>query len=345
MTNEHTLRLLEFGRIREDVANYCLSPEGAAVLLEELPLDEHASAAESKAATGAVLALFQEGTEPPTLAFPDIDKPARLLAKEGTVLELQELYALGQWAEAFVAFALFIGKAHSSKIARLLASMPDMAPVSRIVFRVVNKDGTLRDLPEIRASRERIARVHRDISALTDSFYRDPEIRGMLQSDEPTVRDGRTVLALRANYKARIRGIVHEVSSTGQTVFLEPEELVQKNNELVQEEARYRQELARILREATEKAHEQFEALVLARTTMAGLDGIYARARHVKSAVSYWRKTSPRDSCFEARGIRSSAGMPCPSTWTFPGMREPLSSQDPTREERPSPSRPSVFWP
>jgi DNA mismatch repair protein MutS2 len=282
MTNDHTLRLLEFERIREDVAHYCLSPEGSAVLLEELPLDESASVAESKAATAAVLALFQEGKEPPSLAFPDIDKPTRLIAKEGTVLELQELYALGRWAEAFAAFASFIGKAHSPKIALLLASMPDLAPVSRIVFRVLNKDGTLRDLPEIRASRERIARVHRDISALTDSFYRDPEIRGMLQSDEPTVRDGRTVLALRANFKARIRGIVHEVSSTGQTVFLEPEELVQKNNELVQEEARYRQELARILREATQKAHEQFEALVLARKTMAGLDGIYARARHAK---------------------------------------------------------------
>ncbi len=282
MTNEHALRLLEFERIREDVANYCLSPEGAATLLGELPLDERAAVAESKSATESVLALFQEGTEPPSISFPDIDEPARLISKEGTILELQELYALGQWAESFAVFASFMGKAASSKVAELLASMPDPAPVSRIAFAILNRDGTLRDLPEIRASRERIARVHRDISALTDSFYRDPEIRGMLQSDEPTVRDGRTVLALRANFKSRIRGIVHEVSSTGQTVFLEPEELVQKNNELVQEEARYRQELLRILREATEKLHERFEALALARRTMGGLDGVYARARHAK---------------------------------------------------------------
>jgi len=282
MTNDHALRLLEFERIREDVAEHCLSSEGREALLRELPLDESASVAEAKAATASFLALFQENLEPPPLSFPDIGEAARLIAKEGTVLDLQELLDLGLWAESFAAFAVFAAKARSAKVAELTAAVPDISAVPRVAFRIVNKDGTLRDLPEIRAVRESIARVHRDIAAITDSFHRDPEIRGMFQSDEPTVRDGRTVLALRANFKSRVRGIVHEVSSTGQTVFLEPEALVQKNNELVQEEARYRQELARILREATSRLHELHEPLALARTTMAGLDGVYARSRHAK---------------------------------------------------------------
>jgi len=282
MTNEHTLRLLEFRRIREDVAGYCLSPEGAEALLDELPLDDPQAVARSKAATASMLALFQEGVEPPTLSFPDIAKAARLIAKEGTALELEELYALGSWAESFDAFVAYARAARSPKIQELVASAPGLSAVSRIVFRVVNKDGTLRDLPEIREARERIARVNREIAVLSDSFRKDPEIRGMLQSDEPTIRDGRTVLALRANFKSRLRGIVHEVSSTGQTVFLEPEELVQKNNELIQEEARYRQELARILRETTEKLHAESEAVGAARSAAAALDGVYARARHAK---------------------------------------------------------------
>ena len=75
---------------------------------------------------------------------------------------------------------------------------------------------------------------------------------------------------------------MHEVSSTGQTVFIEPEELVLKNNELIQEEARYRQELLRVLRDATEKLFEHSAALAAARSLMASLDGIYARSRHAR---------------------------------------------------------------
>ncbi|HET7838797.1 MAG TPA: Smr/MutS family protein, partial [Rectinemataceae bacterium] len=126
------------------------------------------------------------------------------------------------------------------------------------------------------------ARAHRDIRSLTDSFYKDPELRSMLQSDEPTLRDGRTVLALRVNFKGRVKGIVHEVSSSGQTVFVEPEELIQKNNELVQEEARYRMELARILREATERLHPESDAIAGARAVLAVIDACWARARHAR---------------------------------------------------------------
>ncbi|HOX48612.1 MAG TPA: Smr/MutS family protein, partial [Spirochaetales bacterium] len=164
----------------------------------------------------------------------------------------------------------------------LLYGAPDLAPLSRIVFKVVNKDGSLRDLPELRQARDRIARAHRDIASITDSYFKNPEVRAMLQSDAPTQRDGRTVLAIRANFRGRVKGIVHEVSATGQTVFVEPEDLVQKNNELVEEEARYRQELQRILRETTERLLPEAPALAAARRAMGGFDGIYARARHAR---------------------------------------------------------------
>ncbi len=89
-------------------------------------------------------------------------------------------------------------------------------------------------------------------------------------------------MALRANFRGRIKGIVHEVSSTGQTVFVEPEELVQKNNILVQEEARYRLEVARILRQTTAALHPHVGSIAIARGQMALLDGYYARARQAK---------------------------------------------------------------
>jgi DNA mismatch repair protein MutS2 len=362
MTNEHSLRLLEFVRVQEDVAGYCLSEEGRDLLLSEFPRDDAVEVRAIKDAVGRVVGLFQEGVEPPSLSFPPIGLATKRIAKLGSALELEELYALGLWSESFAGLVGFMGKtlgersvedetgqarprpaaaavqpaavqpaavqpaavqpaavqpaavqpaavqpaavqpaavqpaaetaaeadplrwsqAASPLIPGLVAAAPELQGVARIVFRIVNKDGSLRDLPELKAARDRIARAHRDISALTDSFFRSAETKSMLQSDAPTIRDGRTVLALRANFRGRIKGIVHEVSATGQTVFLEPEELVQKNNELVQEEARYLQELNRILREATESLLPYAPAVAAARAVAAALDGIYARARHAR---------------------------------------------------------------
>jgi Mismatch repair ATPase (MutS family) len=282
MTDERTLRLLEFARLREGVAAYCLSEEGRAALLAELPLEEGSAVAELKAEVSALLGLFQEGAEAPQLSFPDIAVAAKAIGKQGSLLEAEELFGLGTWAESYAAFVAFMRKAEGGFEKLGLMPTADVSPIAKAVFKVLNKDGSLRDLPELREARSRIARLNKDILSITDSYYGDSEIRAMLQSDEPTLRDGRTVLPVKANFKARVRGIVHEVSTTGQTVFIEPEELVLKNNELVQEEARYRQEVLRIFRETTERLHEHAQALESARLMVAVLDGIYARARHAR---------------------------------------------------------------
>ena len=283
MTDERTLRLLEFARIREDVAGYCLSEEGRSALVEALPLLDPTEIAALKAKVSAVLVLFQEGREPPALSFPDVYAAAKIAAKSGSSLAQEELYAIGLWAEAYSAFLAFMKDAQRRGPSLGIAEAPDLAPVSRVVFRLLGKDGSLRDLPELREARSRISRINRDIAAITDSYYKDEGIKSMLQSDEPTLRDGRTVLPVRVNFRARIKGIVHEVSSTGQTVFIEPEELVLKNNELIQEEARYRQELFRLLKEATGKLFELTASIAGARALVSELDGIYARARHARS--------------------------------------------------------------
>ena len=230
MTDERALRLLEFARIRESVAGYCLTIEGSEALLAELPRVDPAETAELKAKVSALLSLFQEGRESPNLSFPDIARPAKSVSKAGSSLEVEELYALGLWAESYAAFVSYLRGAEKRGPSLALAEAPDLSGVSKAVFRVLNKDGSLRDLPELREARDRIARINRDIASITDSFYRDSDLRAMLQADEPTLRDGRTVLPVKANYKARVRGIVHEVSATGQTVFIEPEALVLKNN-------------------------------------------------------------------------------------------------------------------
>jgi DNA mismatch repair protein MutS2 len=163
-----------------------------------------------------------------------------------------------------------------------ISAIPDCSALSREVFRVLDRDGKLRDLPEFRSIKQRINTITRDLENVGSRYTGNEEIRRMLQSGLPSQRDGRMVLAVKANYRGRIRGIVHEVSSTGQTVFVEPEDVVEKNNELLIEKHRLDAEIRRVLREMTARIAEMREALGSFYRGILGLETICARARHAR---------------------------------------------------------------
>ena len=279
-TNERTLELLDFHRIRDDVAGYCRSEEGRASVLASLPATEIRQVEDLKERARAVGALFSEGMPLPGGSFLPISDFLPLLSKEGTCLEQEELYALALWSEAYGELRSFLAKANHPELAGGADAAPDLTDLPCIIFRVLARDGSLNDLPEFREAQSRIRRVNTDIERITASFFQDGELRSMLQSDLPTQRDGRTVLAVRANFKGKVRGIVHEVSDTGRTVFIEPESLVRKNNELVEAEAKYRQEVFRVLKETTARAASRHEDILAAREACAALDDLWARARY-----------------------------------------------------------------
>ncbi|MBU0928745.1 MAG: endonuclease MutS2 [Spirochaetes bacterium] len=291
--HEHALSLLDFYRIRDDVAAYCLSEEGAAAIRGSLPSGDPAAVADSKARASAVRELFRDRHGMPPGSFAPIDGAARVVSKPGTCLAVEELWALGMWADAYTGLARWMGGARHEALAAEAGSAPDLSPVAAAAFRIVGPDGEVKDLPELRDIRSRIRRLNGDIERVTASFFQDEATRSMLQSDLPTQRDGRTVLAVKAGSKARVKGIVHEVSSTGQTVYIEPESLVQKNNELVEEEARYLRELQRVLRETTARLHGFSGAIQGARVSCASLDGLFAKARYSHMNDGVFAEDSP----------------------------------------------------
>jgi DNA mismatch repair protein MutS2 len=164
----------------------------------------------------------------------------------------------------------------------LAAALPDCAAVPREVFRVLDREGKLRDLSEFRDIKRRINSLVKDLENAGQRYLGNEETRRILQSSVPSQRDGRMVLAVKANFRGRIRGIVHEVSSTGQTVFIEPEEAVEKNNDLLLERRRLEAEIRRVLREMTARIAERREALRLFHRGILELEKIRARARHAR---------------------------------------------------------------
>jgi len=291
--HEHALSLLDFYRIRDDVAGYCLSEEGARDVRGALPFVDADLVADAKERSSAARELFRDVRGAPSGSFAPVEDSARVVSKPGSCLSVEELWALGMWADAYGGLVRWLSGARHEALAAELAAAPDLSPVAAAAFRIVGPDGEVKDLPELREIRSRIRRINMDIERTTSSFFQDEATRGYLQSDVPTQRDGRTVLAVKAGSKARLKGIVHEVSSTGQTVYIEPESLVQKNNELVEEEARYQRELQRVLRETTARLHCFSDAIATARTACAAFDALYARARYSHMNDGVFAELSP----------------------------------------------------
>jgi DNA mismatch repair protein MutS2 len=297
--NEKTLKLLEFDAVRSDVAALALSGEAGKIILEEEPLKDRAEIERLKALVMAVFDRVSLSGEECRETLPDIGRVFSKLEVEGMALEIDEAYAVGLFINRAEAFRQWLLKPYrgieqerritdaptDTPLQKAAGELPSCADVSKEIFRVLDNEGNLRDLPEFRDIRKRIRSLQKDLEAIGSRYAKSEDLRRMLQSEIPSQRDGRMVLAVKANFRSRIRGIVHEVSSTGQTVFVEPEEVVEKNNDLLIESRRLDAEIRRVLRELTGRVALRREALEVFRKGILFLETIRARARY-----SYERK-------------------------------------------------------
>ncbi|MDR2134555.1 MAG: Smr/MutS family protein [Treponema sp.] len=290
---EKALRLLEYAEIMNRVAACSLSGEAAALLREERPRGDAEEVAEMKEAVSAIAARFESGDEEPRGGLPSIGFLLPRLDVEGAVLEPDEAWAIGIFVERGEAVKKWLGNtrpalpgAEASGAAAgsgkepPWAPLPDCTAAAAAVFRILDRDGNIRDLPELRAIRRKIQNLHAELENSVTRYTAGEETRRMLQSTLPSQRDGRTVLAVKANFRGRIRGIVHEVSSSGQTVFVEPEEAVGKNNELLIERRNLELEISKLMRGLTERLAEHRENLGAFHRGIVGLECLRARARY-----------------------------------------------------------------
>ncbi len=278
--HKHSLEILDFFRIRNRVIELCRSHEGVRYLENSLPCSKPSDVLAEQHVVRDIVAKFQSGSRLTSTECPDITDIFPKLSKEGSVLDLDELLALGLWSRSYEAIKNFLSDIENEILEKLILTAPDLSLVTKTVFHIVKEDGSIRELPELKPFISRIRRLEQEIQKTTASLCSDSSVGEILQNTLPTQRDGRTVLAVKIAYKSRMHGIVHEISDTGQTAFIEPEILVQKNNELIEAEAEYQRELLAILRRTTRILQEQNSSLEEANPAMARLDALQAKAHY-----------------------------------------------------------------
>jgi DNA mismatch repair protein MutS2 len=225
-------------------------------------------------------ALGQTGA-PPWDGVVDVRPMLEAARVPGSVAEAADLAALIPLLEAAGRLRAY-GRAIAPlapDLATRLAGFPQQKELADLLTRSIDADGQLRDdaSPALRRARGRIRDLRREIVKRLEAYFGAPGAEATFQERYVTVRHGRYVLPIRAEAKGRLRGIVHDRSQSGATLFVEPEAMVEANNDLVQAVREEEIEIVRILAvltDAVRAALPELDALVAG---IGGLDLIFAR--------------------------------------------------------------------
>ena len=281
--NQKTLQEIDYFRIRDEIAGYCVSPEGREKIIQREPLRKSEEIENLKNLSREWYVYFSAGRANPISAWEPVHPLLAIIRARGASLTLEQVHYLGQ----FITSVNSVRKAiqlHSQELSLKLlgeqiAQLPDITDMEKKVFRIITPDGELRELPEIIAIRKQIASLNAKIRTVMQSFTSDQKLSDVLQSNVPVLRNGRQVLAVKASLQNRIPGIVHEVSQTAQTVYVEPEEAVLCSNELIQKEFELQAAIKKILLELTENLQPDIPAIKQALPVMCLFDVTGAAAR------------------------------------------------------------------
>lgn len=283
--NSETLGLLEFDKVTSIISSYCVSGEGAEKLKRILPSLDFEEINKNKKFFSAWTNVYKKNNLFCVKGWEDISGEIHSLSVRGFCLEASSMLKLGlffksaiellnqaKWLEEIKNDFTEEKNILKTKISRL----PDLTVPCSEVFAVIDETGELRDLPVLKEIRKRISAIKNNIGKQVKTYFAEESYKSFFQSTVPSDRDGRTVLAVKANFKGRIKGIVHEVSQTGQTIYLEPSEIVELNNELVKEENEFHIEVHKILKTLTEKLSGFMDEIKTACNLMVYFDMVCA---------------------------------------------------------------------
>lgn len=277
-----TLARLEWQRLLECLAAQAATARGAEALRAGVFPATHGSVRERLAETSEARALVDLGREPGFGGVADLRVELDELTR-GRTLQAGELAKLLATLEAArrVRESLAGNSASASRLASLAETLPDLRALELALAGVITPAGEIREdaSPDLRRLRRRVREFEGDIERQMARHLRDPDVQAHLQDSYSTFREGRPVLPIRVDARQRVRGIVHDVSSSGTTVFIEPEELVETGNRLRLAQTELTREVERLLRALCERARERRLELDGMGATLEALDAAFARGR------------------------------------------------------------------
>lgn len=275
-----------FDEIRQMLCDRCICPLGIG-LVQEMEFDTDFDSIECKLdQTMEFHRIISEGKAFPDQNYSDLREALARIRVIGTWLDETELLGLWRSLETISGIVEFLNREENMglypRLTELAQNVQVFPAIIREISRILTKFGKLKDnaSPELYRIRMDLANTTFSISRILGSILKQAQNDGLVEKDaQPTMRDGRLVLPVAPAMKRKIRGIVHDESATGKTVFIEPEEVVEANNRIRELEADERREVIRILTAFTDSLRPQIPDVLDSYAFMAQIDFIRAKAR------------------------------------------------------------------
>jgi len=283
----NSARVLEFDALRELLRGYASSPLGQARIAALAPSTDSTWIVEQQELTGEIREFRRVGGRFEFSGLLEVTKLVKKSRIAGAVLETTEIRDVllvidraAEWRE--IAFHPPASMRTEWKRTRALSeSVPDFTEFLRSFRNKIQPDGTLEDRasPELARVRREIEKQRRGIQESLRGFLRKLAEGGAAQEELVTIRGERFVIPVKIEQKRRVQGVVHGASSSGQTVFVEPLETIEQNNELVRLLDEEQAEIHRILLEMTRRIGEEAEGILVSADVLSELELQFAKAR------------------------------------------------------------------
>ena len=343
--NQSSLEILEYAALKALVGRFVSTSLGKVELERVQPSTDRAWLEETLAETAEAMEYSQSAGGPSStggkgtarLVFQNLPDAAEALARisiEGASLEAREILDIIQWLDRASESRIFLLSAAERfpKLGRKAAMIGEFRGVLRELAGKILPDGSVADHASVALERIRrgMSRQQQQIQESLERFMRVHRDEGLLQEEFVTIRNDRYVVPLIAGQKRKVNGVIHAASGSGQTLFVEPLETIELNNELVRLTEEEMREVHRILREMTGQLREHSTEIRSTFTVMAELELLFAKAQFASEFRCVIPKFGDRLSLIKSRHplledvLRKQKKLVVPVTLTLSGASRTL---------------------
>ena len=282
---------LGFDEVRALLRGRCLSTLGKDMVDAMAFSDDPATINEWLAQVREFRRLQEEADDFPLSYFFDVRQAVARLRLEGTHLDEAELFDLRRSLDTICAIVAYLNRGEATDdgevnhpypaLHRLTDGVLTFPQLVQRIDQILDRFGRIKDTasPALADIRRELARTEGSISKTLYGILRSAQSEGLVDKDvAPAMRDGRLVIPVSPGLKRRIRGIVHDESASGKTVFVEPAEVVEANNRIRELESEERREIIRILTEFAKLVRPYVVPILDSYKFLAKIDLIRAKA-------------------------------------------------------------------
>ena len=284
MISQTVLEKLEFSKILQYISAYCVTEKGKTIIQTLTPYFSQPEFVFEGNLVSEAKEILIKDIQPPLTYLTDLEASLAKSKIEGTVLESKKILGILSLIISSRNFVQYLKS--NSEVAPGLHKLTNDLFVDKVlehhIQKVINENGEIKEKASHKLSdiRKEIREKQEELIRLVNRITKSLKEKELVRDDYITLRDGRVVVPIKAEHKRHIRGFIHSESATGQTVYIEPEETLEMNNDIVSLSFEERREIERILKELTTKIGSVAEELKTTHDTIGYLDSIFARAKY-----------------------------------------------------------------